>query len=278
MKSSLAAMAVALAQLRKRGDQLPGDVVLLATAGEEVDCCGARAFVEQGAFRGVDAVVVGEPTGLDVAVAHKGGLWVRVTLAGKAAHGSMPHLGSNAIVAAGDFVRALLEHRFEFTPHALVGAPTVSPNLIQGGISANVVPDCCVVTVDVRTVPGMSHSAVLAELQNLLEKAVPPAIAQRSSIEVIVSREPVATDPQAAVVKAAQRAGTTVLGREPLLRGMAYFTDASVIGPATSLPIILLGPGDAEQAHQTDEWVGLATVLSAVDFYRQLSINYLTSP
>src|SRR5579859_4724639 len=163
MKGSLAAMAEALVQISRRADPLPGDVVLFATAGEEVDSCGARALVEQSAFRGTGALVVGEPTGLDVAVAHKGAMWVRVTVAGSTAHGSTPHLGSNAIVAAGDFVRALLEYRFEFRPHALFGGPTVSPNVIHGGIGANVVPDSCTVTVDMRTVPGMSHSAVRTE-------------------------------------------------------------------------------------------------------------------
>ncbi len=98
-----------------------------------------------------------------------------------------------------------------------------------------------------------------------------------SSIETILDRAPMNTDVSAPIVAAARRAGRAALGREVETVGMPYFTDASVIGPAANFPIILVGPGDPGQAHQTDEFITLASVLAAERFYTELVAQHFAA-
>jgi acetylornithine deacetylase/succinyl-diaminopimelate desuccinylase-like protein len=100
------------------------------------------------------------------------------------------------------------------------------------------------------------------------------ALAQRSGLEVILDRAPVDTDPHAAVVQAALRAARAVQGAEPAVHGLTYFTEGSVIGPATGLPMVILGPGEPGQAHQTDEHVSVQRLLECVDVYERLALEY----
>jgi succinyl-diaminopimelate desuccinylase len=278
MKSGLVAAVVALARQQARATPLPGDVVLLATAGEELGSVGAATLLEQGAFAGAGAVVIGEPTGMDVGVAHKGALWLRAIFAGRPAHGSMPHLGSNAIQHAARFLRALESFDLGAPAHALLGPATISANQIQAGTANNVVPDRCEVTLDIRTVPGVSHPAAIAALEALVKASVPEALAAGSGLEVILDRAAVDTDPNSAIVRAAVRAGEAVTGAAPPVRGMTYFTDGSLIGPATGLPMVILGPGEAGQAHQTDEHVSVGRFLACVGVYERLAGEYLGAP
>jgi succinyl-diaminopimelate desuccinylase len=230
--------------------------------------------VERGAFREVGAVVIGEPTAMQVGVAHKGALWLRAVFGGQSAHGSMPHHGSNAILHAMRFLRGLDDYTFGVPAHPLLGASTVSANMIHAGTASNVVPDRCELTLDVRTVPGVNHPAVLTSLRALIAASVPADLAPRSGLEVILDRAPVDTDPHAAVVQAALRAARAGQGTEPAVHGLTYFTDGSVIGPATGLPMVILGPGEPGQAHQTDEHVSVQRVLECVDVYEGLAIEY----
>jgi succinyl-diaminopimelate desuccinylase len=97
MKSGLAAMVLAMESICREGIALDGDLVLLATAGEEVDSCGAREYLESVGMDGVDAIVIGEPTDRKVVAGHKGALWLEITAYGKTAHGAMPDQGINAV-------------------------------------------------------------------------------------------------------------------------------------------------------------------------------------
>lgn len=104
MKGGVAA-AAALARARPGG--LRGDLILALTAGEEVDSCGAQALVRGGDIPTPAGLLVAEPTNLGLYTAERGLLWVEVLFRGKAAHGSSPHLGVNAILAATDLLRRL---------------------------------------------------------------------------------------------------------------------------------------------------------------------------
>ena len=275
MKASVAAMAGTLVRLQRRADELAGDVLLFAVADEETNSTGALRLMEQGAFAGVGGLVIGEPTSMRPAIAHKGVLRVRFTIPGKAAHSSMPALGSNAIVHAAALIQALQGYRFAVERHALLGEPTLSINMINGGSAINIVPDRCELSIDMRSVPGVDHEAVLADLRQLLDASLSPEIAAGSVMTVILDRPAVSTDAGEAVIRAAQMAVKATSSASPDLVVMTYCTDASVIVPPTGLPTVIIGPGDAEQAHQTDEWVSLNRVREAVAAYEQLALNYL---
>ncbi|MFN0074743.1 MAG: M20 family metallopeptidase, partial [Chloroflexota bacterium] len=153
MKGGLAAMLVAMATLKRAGVALPGDLVLVAVVGEEVDCAGSKHFLADHGMDNVGWLVISEPTAMDFVVAHRGALWVEATTYGKTAHGSMPHLGVNAILGMLELVHRLRGWEHPWSPHPLLAPPTLSVNTIEGGVKTNVSPDTCRATIDMRTLP-----------------------------------------------------------------------------------------------------------------------------
>lgn len=277
MKGGVAAMVVAVEALAQAGIPLAGDVIIAGTAGEEVDCLGARHLLESGGMAGVGALVIPEPTDLSLVSAHRGALWLRLITQGKAAHGSMPELGVNTILHMYKLLDALLDHHFTYRPHPLLRLPTVNVGTIQGGTKTNVVADMCQATVDIRTVPGMSTAEVIGEIQALIDniKAGTPAFNAR--IEIVNDKSAVATDPNTPLIQAAQRAGSLILDRTLEPQGASYFTDASVLTPPTGVPTLIFGPGEAGMAHQPDEYVDIDKVVQAAHFYAALALEMLGS-
>src|SRR5437867_6628161 len=171
-KGSVAAMLTALIELAG-SPQRPGhtEIVFAGLVDEENGQCGSRALVAKG-FR-ADLAIVGEPTRLQVVTAHKGDLWLQLETRGKAAHGSRPDLGRNAVHEMARIVdllettyAALLRKR----RHALLGNPTVSVGVIAGGSQPNIVPDQCRISIDRRTIPGETEAGVRREIQWLLRR------------------------------------------------------------------------------------------------------------
>jgi len=267
MKGGLISMLYAMGLLRKGGIVPAGDIVLAATAGEEVDSLGARSFVRDGGLEKVAAAVIAEPTGMDVVVAEKGVLWLELESRGKTAHGSRPELGVNAITGMMEVLVKLQGYQFASEPHPLLTPPTLNIGTIRGGVKTNVVPDRCVATVDIRTVPGMDHGTLLEDLRAL-------ASAADVSVEVLNDRPPVETPQDHPLVVAAVESGRDLFGERPVVRGAAYYTDASVFAPE-GIPFVIVGPGPEEMAHQPDEYVSVASVLGAIDYYAHLAIRFL---
>lgn len=270
MKSGLAAMLVALVQLKRDNVVLPRDIILLATAGEEIECLGANAYVQTTGMENIGAVVVGEPTNGDVIVAHKGAAWVEISTQGQTAHGSMPHLGINAIVKMNKFITALMQQKFAVLPDKWLNMPTFSINRITGGVATNVVPDSCTCQIDFRLIPGQSLDDVL----NLIETAAAAVRVEEQDykvdIKVLSYRQPVACPEGHAVIATAvacARQSTADVG----VRGINYYTDASVLLEGHQLPVIFYGPGDDAQAHQPNEYVMIKKYLTAINFYKSFA-------
>lgn len=264
MKGAIAAMTVAFARLAQRAEHLDGDVLLLLTAGEEVDSAGARVLVDSGELDDVQWIVIGEPTRLDVGIGHKGGLWIDVSATGKAAHSSQPEMGHNAVdelmrwVVGPPHVSSLVQ----YPAHEQLGAPSLSLNRISGGRAINIVPDGCEAVIDVRTLPGQSHQALLKVLR---DRSGDVAVDPRRSAPAVAAQV------DGALVAAAREAVSNCRPAETVaLRGLPYVTDGSVFCEAGDMDIILLGPGDERLAHQADEHVDLAELDHAADSYEQV--------
>lgn len=275
MKGGLVAMLAALRELAPQAAQLRGNVRLAALVGEEVDCLGAQRFLAGGGMREVAWLVVGEPSGLDIIVAHRGALWLELTAHGRTAHGSMPSFGINAIdhlIALLGRVRGL---DLPATPHPLLPSPTLNVGTIQGGIKPNVVPDRCQATVDLRTLPGQRHDELVDAVLSLARELEEETPGLRLDVRVINDRAPVQTPSDAPLVTAARASVGAVLQREPAVRGAPYYTDASVLTPPTGVPTIILGPGDERLAHQPNERVPAADVLAAARCYVALARRLL---
>jgi succinyl-diaminopimelate desuccinylase len=146
---------------------------------------------------------------------------------------------------------------------------------IQGGIKANMVPDRCELTIDFRTLPDQAHAERIAQLREILDGLRAEIPAYDVTLEVINDKPAVSTPTEMSLVQVAQSVGQTLWDRALIPQGVSYYTDASVLVPASGAPVIVLGPGEADLAHQTDEWVAVEKLLQAVQFYAQLASRWL---
>jgi succinyl-diaminopimelate desuccinylase len=268
MKAGLAAMLVAMAAARRRGWQPKGDVRLAVTIGEEVDCVGARHLRETGGLEGAGWIVIGEPTNLDVVAAHRGAIWLEIVGHGRTAHGSMPHLGVNAIDHVVTLLGWLAQRwpKFPYTPHDLLAPPTMNLGTIRGGVKTNVVPDRCVATVDLRTVPGQDHDAIVRDVRDLASELESTTPGLRLEVNVGNDMPPVETPLGHPLIRHTTEAAEAVMGGAPRVRGATYYTDGGMwVG--TNIPMVIFGPGDDKLAHQPNERVAVEQLTLATRGY-----------
>jgi acetylornithine deacetylase len=261
MKGGLAACMLAAAAAA--GEDLAGEVILTAVSDEEHSSIGVQAVLER--IR-ADACVVTEPTELRVCVAHKGFAWWRITARGRAAHGSRPDLGSDAIASMGPALSGVteLDRRLESRVHPLVGRASVHASLIAGGQELSSYPERCVLDVERRTLPGETPDDLERELRRLLDG--------RLDGEITLIREPFEVDADEAIVDVVGRQAAAVLGREPEIVGAPYWMDAAFIS-AAGIPTVVFGPRGAG-AHATDEWVDLGSVRACAETLLATAIEF----
>ncbi|MGH2457915.1 MAG: M20 family metallopeptidase [Chloroflexota bacterium] len=268
-KASLAAMLTALGGLARDPAGLRCNVVFLGSVDEEYLMRGAEAFARSGVT--IDGAIVGEPTRLEVVVAHKGFVRWCMRTEGRAAHSSNPGLGDNAIYQMAELLpllRQAIEPRFAARTHPLVGSATWSVGKISGGSSVNIVPETCLVEIDRRLLPGETASAALAEVDAAVESL------RRDHPQLNVRRdEPFGavsgldTPADAAVVRAIEAACRAIRGESRLV-GVPYGTNASKLADA-GISCVVFGPGDVGQAHTADEFVAIDQVIAAARIYER---------
>jgi len=276
MKGGNAAMIAATKVLAAANLPLKGDLILAFTAGEEGEQLGAAEIAARPDLAPVQAVVVAEPSYNDVYVAEKGAFWLQITTHGKTAHGSMPHLGQNAIIMMVTLLSELDSLAVPCEEHPLLGGFTRSVNTIAGGVKTNVVPDQCTVTIDQRTVPGQDHGAILRQVEELIADLGQRLPDFRASVEVINDRIPVATSPGEPVVQRFCDVVAEVTGARPVPKGVNYYTDAVVFAPALNAPMIICGPGEAKLAHQPNEYVEVPKMVEAAKIFTLAAVQLLT--
>ena len=263
MKSGVAAMLLASRSFKDRLSGSPG-IVLVLTAAEEGGCIGSRHLAEQKKLMGrAGAMIVGEPTSNYPLVGHKGSIKFHARFRGVSAHGSMPELGDNAVYKAARAVSALEGFDFKATPHAVMGKPTLNVGTISGGSGVNLVPDEATIGVDMRTVPGVDHQAVLSKMKALL--------GQDAELDVFSDLAPVWTAPDDEWMRRVFEICKPFVGEPPQARTAPYMTDAAnLLKVYAGAPTVVLGPGEAAQAHQTDEYCSMERVRQAVAIYEAL--------
>ncbi len=264
MKSGVAALLVAATGHVAGGHDCRGMQVVL-TAGEETGCTGARVLTSDDVAGG-GPLVVAEPTSNRLVPGHKGAHWMRLTAAGRAAHGSAPELGDNAAVRLARSAVALHDHD-DWPAHGEFGRVTANVGLLHGGVQANVVPDAAELLLDVRTVPGVGADALREQVRELAGAGV--EVADHVVLPVVDTDT---DDPFVATVRDALVAVGEPDEVQPRAR---YFTDASVLAPLLGtggrpVPTVVLGPGEPDQCHVVDEWCSTAKVEAAVGIYAAL--------
>jgi len=267
MKGGLAVLMVVAKVLAEARLPLQGDLIIAATAGEEVDSLGATTVAARPNLGPVQAVVIPEPSYNDIFVAEKGAFWIEITTQGKTAHGSMPEMGRNAVMMMVTLINELGKMSFPYKEHPLLGGFTQSINTIAGGVKTNVVPDYCAVTVDMRTVPGQDHRAILGQVEDLIADLSRRLPDFKALVKVTNDRAPVETSPEEPAVQSFADVVAEVAGERPVPKGVRYYTDAVAFVPVLKAPMIICGPGDAKLAHQPNEHVEISKLVQAARIY-----------
>lgn len=270
-KGALAGMIHMIERCALHPELLNTDLVFCASVDEE------HAFLGLTSFMSLDiplsGAVVGEPTELGIVVEHKGCARFSVHTHGKAAHSSVPHKGDNAIYAMMDVVghvRNRVEPELKHIRSELCGQPTIVVSTVSGGSQINIVPENCEIRVDRRIVPGETPEQVLSEFEHQLKESL---------FDATISIKPLLLDPalntphDAAVVQAAQSAAIS-LSLSSALCGVSYGSNASKLQAWKGIPSIVYGPGSIDQAHSAEEFVPVAEVVQAAEFYYRLACSY----
>lgn len=257
-KGPLAAMMLAMAELAQ-GPPPPMDVLLAAVMDEEHQFRGVRALVDRGGP--CAAAIVGEPTELDLVIAHKGCVRFPVSTRGVACHSSTPWEGDSAILRMADllqFIRREVEPEAAARTHPRVGPASFCVSLISGGSAVNTVPATCTIHVDRRTIPGEEPRSVWEAYRDRFQAIAPEHVTVEDPYVLDYALD---TDPSEQVVGLLADA-VREMGYPAAIRGVNYGTDASKLARA-GIPSVVFGPGSIRQAHGAEEYIEVSQLEAA---------------
>jgi len=275
-KGSLAAMLLALKLIRqKKNIPLNGDIYFAAVVDEEHKSAGVLHILNHG-FR-FDAGIVGEPTNLQIIVALRGTIRLRIITKGRSAHGSEPEKGENAIyfmTRVIDSLRTKLVPFYKKRTHPLVGSPTLSVNTIRGGIQSNIIPDSCVIEIDRRMIPGENVPDVLREIDEVLNQLrIENHLLEVKREDPFAAVSPIEISKDEAVVQALSHSVRHNTCKEAKIGGERFSSDAGIFF-GRKIPTPVFGPGNIAQAHSEVEWVEIKEVIQAAEIIAQTIVIY----
>lgn len=279
MKAGLAAMLYGVRALQQAGP-FPGRVKVAALCDEEGLMRGVKHFVERGHATECAAAIVCEPEGEELCTSSKGSIRLRVDLRGAMAHGAMPDRGRNPVPVVARLLVWCAAHEAELRrrhrPHPTLGPVTLTPTMLAAGAvrQLNVIPADATFALDVRTIPGVDHAALVRELAAAVDDY---AFAGRVAARVTVLDDRPATDTpeDAPVVQAVLAAHREVTGRNAAIGGVPGATDGTILWRDARLPVVVYGPGDKWIAHQADEHVEVDDIVRKARTYARAARHFL---
>jgi succinyl-diaminopimelate desuccinylase len=270
MKAGIAAMMVTLKTFADSKSNLKGDLALSTVPGEEFDNVGARKLVEGFSFsKPIGAIIVGEPTDLQLAIKHKGFINIEIETKGKAAHGSVPEKGIDAIEKMAKIVVKLEEMKETASKkhNELLGQPKIHTSTIQGGREWSVIPDQCILKIEVRTIPEYKTEDAMKDLHKIIAELSSKDPNLKASTNIFLDGEPLDTSPNEPIVKSLAQVYEKLKGTKLPVIGVPYGTEAPIFAKGFKAPTCVMGPGDIKQAHTSDEYVNTNEVIDAAVIY-----------
>jgi acetylornithine deacetylase len=271
MKAGVAAMIDAARLARDRGFR-KGRILITAVADEEYASVGADALVRDWK---ADRAIVTEPTDLKIGIGHKGFAWATIDTRGRAAHGSRPGDGRDAIIRMGRVLSRLEQLNRDLqsrAPHPLLGTGSLHASIIEGGRELSSYPDHCRLQLERRTVPGESVETFGREMDAILSGLRQEDPELEASVELMFSRPPYEVSPDHDLPRALETAAAKA-GVVTSKAGMSFWTDAAILGHA-GIPSVLFGPGGAG-LHSTEEYVVISDVIGCRDALTEFVLNSL---
>ena len=275
MKSGLAAMVIAMIEINAAKTLTNGRIRLMATVAEEVGETGSQKFYEAGTMQDVDALLIGEPSGYNIAFAHKGSIDVRIQSTGKAAHSSMPEQGYNALDPLLDLLNQA-NHAFRDSDrHSdLLGDLVFNTTILKGGNQVNSIPAQAETELNIRSIPEYDNAAAIATLQKLVDQQ--NAAGAQLAMTVFMSQDPVQSPKDSKLSNLAAKIGSTYAGQPIPKVAIPAVTDASNLlkGKSHDFPFIMFGPGN-QTPHQVNESIYKQMYLDFIKLYEELFVSYL---
>jgi acetylornithine deacetylase len=267
MKGGVAAMIDAARLTAERG-LAKGKLIVAAVVDEEYASLGADALVSRWS---ADAAVVTEPTDLQIGIGHKGFAWLDIETRGRAAHGSRPRDGRDAILRMGRILHRLdrLDRQLQaLPPHPIMGTGSLHASIIAGGRELSSYPDLCRLQMERRTIVGERDGQPLEELRAILASLKAEDAEFEGDVRLSFSRPPyeIPVDHELPVMLASIAQGS---GISPRHVGMSFWTDAAVLA-SSGIPSVLFGPGGAG-LHSREEYVNVTDVVACRDVLAALA-------
>lgn len=283
MKGGVAGAIAALEAVRRVAPDLPGRIRLGIVADEEGMMLGIKSFIANGWADEVDGAIVCEPEENEICLFQKGALRVRVEFVGVMAHGAMPYAGVNPITALADYVVKVREleraEQERLGEHRYLGWPFFTPTIARAPVTGtpqnNVMPERASLALDIRTVPGQDHDALVAALEGFAKALEGTTPRLRVEVDCFESRPWTETPADDPLVGAVERAYRATLGGEPRYGGVPGATDGTFLHALAGVPIVTIGPGDRTIPHQLDEFVRLDELVASARLYAAAAVEFL---
>ncbi|MBC8508067.1 MAG: ArgE/DapE family deacylase [Anaerolineales bacterium] len=272
MKASLAAMMAVAKAFVDAGITLGGDLLITGVADEEFASIGTEALIEQFS---ADAVIVTEPTEMQICRAHRGFIWYDVETAGRAAHGSRYAEGIDANMRMGRFLSQLeiLEQELlKREGHPLTGPPSLHAARLRGGKEVSIYAASCLLQMERRTAPGETQEQATAELQEIIDRLAAADETFKATVEPTFRREPFVVAEDAQIVQVLEGALQNRLGHKPPHRGQTFWTDAALFAEA-GMETVLIGP-TGYGLHSAEEWVDIQSTIDLAYVLAETAIKY----
>ncbi len=274
-KGSLAGMLTAFELLARNSHLLDGRLIFEAVGCEETGGMGTLAEVERGVI--ADAAIIGEPTSLVPMIGHKGGMVLDITVLGKAAHGSAPQEGVNAISKTAQLLQSLdaLGENISQRSDPLFGSASLAVTQISGGEAPNVIPDKCTFTLDRRLMPGETVDGALAEISAAIDAAKQADPELNVSVQKRVGIEPCRVSLEEPIVEVVRKSIAQVRGKKQEVSGFTACCDMWCLMVGASIPTMIFGPGETNVAHKANESIPVNELHEAAKIYAAIALNWL---
>jgi acetylornithine deacetylase/succinyl-diaminopimelate desuccinylase family protein len=277
-KSSVAVQVMALISLARAGVQLDGSLQVVIVSDEESGGLNGTKWLHDEGILTSDALIVGEQTDNQVAIAERVACGIDLTVSGKSAHGAMPWAGENAVLktaGALQWLRSDLFPRLQERNHPYLPPPTLNIGRIQGGIQWSIVPERCKVEMDRRLLPGENRETAVEEIRASLDdysRHVEPLNYELYSSGEVANN--INTPPDDPFVTMANKTLFDLCRQDRALTGYAQTSDGRWFAN-DDIPIIIFGPSKPEVAHAADEYVTVNQLIEATQFLTLFALRWL---
>lgn len=276
MKGQLACMIMSMVFIKRLGIELDGDLCFAGVADEEEKSLGTIALIESGIK--ADAAIVGEPTNLDICIAHRGLEWLEFRINGKAVHGGRQSEGINAILKAANFIQAMEEDivkKLQNRVHPITGNSTMNYGTIKGGTQPSTVAGQCKIQIDRRWIPGEKYEDVLNEYREIIAKlknddkdfSCDMKVLDVSVMKKGYIHEAMEIDTEHILVKTLIEASKLITNEIPKKTYFPAWSDGGLLDKYANIPTLVFAPGDLQSAHSKDEYISIKQLIPAVKIY-----------